>query len=121
LLAAFRHLLMEVPLWVHEADADQRKAKVARFFAVITGQHAKSARIDGQRLVDRELGGEIRDQLTTGSIKLVGPPARPGSVALRIELGHRGIIDSEKPPIACHLLQRLGRHAPQHAHRVVRG
>ena len=44
LLPAFRrHGLMEVSLRVHEADADERNPEVARFLAVIAGQHAESS------------------------------------------------------------------------------
>ena len=52
--------LMKVSLRVHEADADERHAEVARFLAVIAGQDAEAARIDRQRLVQRELRGKVR-------------------------------------------------------------
>ena len=62
-LPAFgRNRLMEISLGVHEPDADQRHAEVARFLAVIAGEHAEAARINRQRLVNRELGREIRDR-----------------------------------------------------------
>ena len=62
-LPAFgRHVLVEVALRIHEADADQRHAEVARFLAVIAGEHAEAAGVDRQRLVQRELGGEVRDR-----------------------------------------------------------
>ena len=57
-----RHVLVEVALRIHEADADERHAEVARFLAVIAGQHAEAAGVDRQRLMQRELGREIRDR-----------------------------------------------------------
>ena len=63
LLPAFRrHRLVEVALRIHEADADERHAEVARFLAVIAGEHAEAAGVDRQRLVQRELGGEVGDR-----------------------------------------------------------
>src|SRR6185503_6994956 len=46
--AVGREALMEVPLWIHEADADEWHAKVAGFLTVIAGEHAESARVDRQ-------------------------------------------------------------------------
>ena len=81
--AAVAEVLVEVALRIHEADADERHAEVARFLAVIAGEHAEAARVDGQRLVQRELGGEVRDRLRpqsgsrknplSGSRKNTGP------------------------------------------------
>ena len=51
-----RHVLMEVALRIHEPDADERHAEVAGLLAVIAGQHAKAARVNRQRLMERELG-----------------------------------------------------------------
>ena len=47
---------MEVALRVHEADADERHAEVAGLLAVVAGEHAETARVDRQRLMQRELG-----------------------------------------------------------------
>ena len=65
--AVGRQALVEVALRIHEADADQRHAEVARFLAVIAGQHAEAAGVDRQRLVQRELGGEVGDRLALSS------------------------------------------------------
>ena len=54
-------MLVEVPLRIHEPDADERHAEVRRFLAVIAGEHAETAGVDRQRLVERELGGEVGD------------------------------------------------------------
>ena len=59
--AVVGHALAEVALRIHEADADERHAEVGGFLAVIAGQHAEAAGVDRQRLVQRELGGEVRD------------------------------------------------------------
>ena len=55
-------VLVEVALRIHEPDADERHAEVARFLAVIAGEHAETAGVDRQRLVQRELGGEVGDR-----------------------------------------------------------
>ena len=47
---------MEVALRIHESDADERHAQVACFLAVIAREDAKPAGINGQRLMQRELG-----------------------------------------------------------------
>src|SRR5206468_11079970 len=69
-----RDALAEVPLRVHEADADERQAEVARFLAVIAGEHAEAARVDRQRLVKRELRGEIRDRAAADFRKVTLDP-----------------------------------------------
>ena len=54
--------LPEVALVVVEPDADERNAEVGGALDVIAGQNAEAARIDRQRLVQPELGGEVRDR-----------------------------------------------------------
>ena len=54
--------LPEVALVVVEADADQRDAEVGGRLDVIAGQDAEAARVDRQRLVQPELGGEVGDR-----------------------------------------------------------
>ena len=120
LLPAFgRHGLMKVALRVHEADADERNPEVARFLAVIAGQHAESARVNGQRLVERELGGEVRDRAVGVGIASVPP----GVVrrARRVERLDRGVVQPEKRLVLRPLLEQLGRDESQHQHGVVRG
>ena len=74
LLPAFRrHRLMEVALRVHEADADERNPEVARFLAVIAGEHAEAAGVDRQRLMERELGGEVGDRAVRVGVAAVPP------------------------------------------------
>ena len=59
-----RDVLVEVALRIHEADADQRHAEVAGFLAVIAREHAETARVNRQRLVQRELGREVGNRLS---------------------------------------------------------
>ena len=74
LLPAFgRDALVEVALRIHEADADERHAEVARFLAVIAGEHAEAAGVDRQRLVQRELRGEVRDRPLRVGIAVLPP------------------------------------------------
>ena len=54
--------LLEVALVVVEADADERDAEIRRALDVIAGQNAEAAGVDRQRLVEAELGGEVRDR-----------------------------------------------------------
>ena len=60
--AVQRHALTEVPLRIHEPDADERHTEVARFLALIAGEHAETACVDRQRLMQRELRREVRDR-----------------------------------------------------------
>ena len=53
--------LPEVALVVVEADANQRHAEIGRRLDVIAREDAEAARVDRQRLVQAELGGEVRD------------------------------------------------------------
>jgi hypothetical protein len=39
---------MEITLRVHEPDADERHAEVARLLAVIAGEHAETTRVNRQ-------------------------------------------------------------------------
>ena len=51
--------LAEVSLLVKQAHADERNAEVRRALDVVAGQDAEAAGIDGQRLMQAELGGEV--------------------------------------------------------------
>ena len=53
--------LPEITLVVEQPDADQRHAEIGRRLDVIARQDAEAARVDRQRLVQAELGGEVRD------------------------------------------------------------
>ncbi len=54
--------LPEISLVVIEPDADERNAEVRGALDVIAGKNAEAARVNGERLVDAELGGEVRDR-----------------------------------------------------------
>ncbi len=86
-----RDVLVEVALRVHEADADERHAEVARLLAVVAGEHAQPAGVDRQRLVQGELGGEVRDRLrpTSGNVRAHHVSAR---AARGVELGERVVV-----------------------------
>ena len=57
LLAPFAvDALLEVTLRVEEADADEGQPQVAGRLAVIAGQDAQAAGVDGQRFVQPKLG-----------------------------------------------------------------
>jgi hypothetical protein len=47
---------VKISLRVHEADPDEGDAEVARLLAMVAGEDAQAARVNGQRLVQRELG-----------------------------------------------------------------
>ncbi len=51
--------LVDVALVVEEADADDRRSQVAHALQMVAGEDAQAARVDGQRLVKAELGGEV--------------------------------------------------------------
>src|SRR5205823_8291069 len=114
-----RHVLMEVALRVHEPDADQRHAEVARFLAVIACEDAEAARVDRQRLMQRELGGEIRDRLAGERRKRARPPRIPRRARI-VERGDRAIVDLDERAFLGCLLQLVRRDQAQHADRVVR-
>ena len=114
------HVLVEVALRIHEADADERHAEVARFLAVIAGQDAETAGVDRQRLMQRELGREVRDRLP-GQLR---QPARPPGVVGRaciVERGDGPVVQAHEVGVAGGGLELLVRHGPEHAHRVVGG
>ncbi len=99
LLPAFRgHRLVEVALRIHEPDADQRNPEVARFLAVVAGEHAEAAGVDGQRLVQRELRGEVAERsLALGEPVL--PPRVVGAARAveRLDRGRRRSPGTARP------------------------
>ena len=95
--AVGRDVLVEVALRVHEADADERHAEVAGFLAVIAGQHAEAARVDRQRLMQRELGGEVRDRLA-GELRERARPPGVARRARRVERGDGAVVERAETP-----------------------
>ena len=53
--------LAEVAVPIHQPDGDERQTKVAGGLEVVAGQHAEAARVDRQRLGNREFGAEVGD------------------------------------------------------------
>ena len=66
LLAVAGDALAEVALGIEKADADEGQAEVAGLFAVVAGEDAQAAGVDGQRLVEAELGAEVGDGFVGG-------------------------------------------------------
>jgi hypothetical protein len=101
-------VLVKVALRIHEADADERHAEVARLLAVIAGEHAEAARINRQRLMQRELRGEVGDGLVADLRHGVRPP---GVVrrARRVERRDRPIVDFEEGRVVRGRLELLSR------------
>ena len=97
---------MEVALRIHEPDADQRHAEVARLLAVIAGEHAEPAGVDRQRLVQRELGGEVGDRLAraaaeaAGTTTYVRPRAHASSAARARSYSRKKPVVALPPPRA---------------------
>ncbi len=115
-----RHALVEVALGIHEADADERHAEVARFLAVVAGEHAQAARVDRQRLVERELGGEICDAVPVRAVVPAAPPGVAG-LARRFEIRDRPVVEGQELRRPGRRLQPVPRDHAQHADRVVLG
>ena len=93
-----RHALVEVALRIHEADADERHAEVARFLADVAGEHAEAAGVDRQRLVQRELGGEVGDR-AGGVVEALLPP-RVARARARSSASIARVVDREEAIVA---------------------
>ena len=73
-LPAFgRDPLVEVPLGIHEPNANERKTKIARLLTKVTREHAQAACVNRQRLVQRKLRGEVSDW----TLRLIREALRP--------------------------------------------
>ena len=75
--------LQEVSLAVEEADADERDVEIGCALDVIAGEDAEAAGVDGQRLVQAELGREVGDGART---QHAGVGCAPGAVCVQILL-----------------------------------
>ncbi len=62
LLALDVDALLEVRLAIEEPDGHQWDAEVRGALEVVARQHAETAAVDRQRLVEPELGGKVRDR-----------------------------------------------------------
>jgi len=63
LLAVAVDGLGEIPLPVEQADADEGQAEVGCGLAVIAGENAQAARVDGETLVQAVFGAEVGHQI----------------------------------------------------------
>ena len=74
-------VLLEVAVAIQQPDADQRHAQFAGALQVIPGQNPQTAGVDRQRLVQPELGREVRHlHLRLVGVGLVEPAlARRGA------------------------------------------
>ena len=110
--AVGRNVLVEVALGIHEADADERYAEVARLLAVVARQHAKTAGIDRQRLMQRELGGEVGDRLPRQVRQAMRPPRIVRRVR-RVERGDGSIVEREELRVVRRRFEPLARQHPR--------
>ena len=72
--------LPEIALVVVQADADERNAEVRRALDVIAGQDAEAARVDRDRFVQPELGGEVGHRPRPRARRRAGRPRCASSV-----------------------------------------
>src|SRR5688572_3780406 len=84
--------LPEIPLVVIETDTNERYAEIGGALDVVPGEDSKTARIDGNRLVQPELRREVRHRARA---KNAGVPAAPGVLRRQILLQPPvGLIDA---------------------------
>ena len=96
--------LLDVALAVEEADADERDAEVGGALQVIPGERAEAARVDGDRLVQRELGREVRDR---PRVEHAARRLAPGpGVAADELLGRQGGEEGDR--VVVHLTPEVG-------------
>src|SRR6185295_3871235 len=74
----------------------------------------------GQRLMQREFGGEVADRLAAEVAELVRPPGVVGG-ARGIEGGERRLVQLQEAGIVRNGFEFGLRDQPQHAYGVVRG
>ena len=110
---------MEVALGVHETHADERDAKVAGLFAMISGEHTQAAGVYRQRLMQRELGGKVGNALVGQLRRMVGPPGTP-SCSCFVELVKGRVVESAEFGIGRSGFEPIRLNQAEHSHRVVR-
>ena len=81
--------LVEVALPVEHAHRYEGHAQIAGGLAVVTGQDAQAARIDGQGFVQAELGAEIGHQLVLFRVQVV-PDLLARRLAVVAVIGRQG-------------------------------
>ena len=92
--------LPEVAAAVEEADADERDAELRRRLEVVAGEDAEPAGVDGEALVEPELGREVGDEEVVRAAP-APPPRVLAAVAdeafLRRARAARGTSGVERP------------------------
>ena len=84
--------LEEVSLAVEEADADERDVEVGGALDVVAGEDAEAAGVDGEGLVQAELGGEVGDGARAQD---AGVGCAPGAVGVEVFLlAAVGVVDA---------------------------
>ena len=111
-------LLPEIALRIEEAHADEGQPQIAGLLAVISGQDAQAAGIDGQRFVQPELGREVRDR-AHAHVRVRGLIPDAHGAHVRIEGIHDAGVARQVGAIGCCSRHFVLAHAAQELHRVV--
>ena len=111
--------LMRVAARIHQPDADERHAEVARFLAVIAGDDAEAGAVERQRLVEGELRTHAGDRLRD-TRHAPGPP-RARARANDVQRGDGRVVQPQELRIARGMIETLGFDQMQQQHRVVIG
>ena len=100
--------LQEVALAVEQPDADQRNVEVGGALDVVSGEHAEAARVDRQRLMQAELGGEVADWPRAQHASVRGAPGAVGVevLALAAVTGVDAAVQDEFGGAALQLFER---------------
>ena len=110
--------LVEIPARIEEPDPDDRHAQIGCLFAVIPREDPQSARVDRHRVVQPELGTEIRDWLAP---ELRVRRGEPGVLVRRLARGllDQRVVDPHKIGIRRARRQPGGIDAPQQREGIV--
>jgi hypothetical protein len=108
--------LLEVALAIEEPDRDERQRHVARGLAVVAREDAEAAGIDRQRLVEAELGAEVRDELAFLHRRNAGALAH--AVIAVVHRQHAVVVVQERRVVRG-LLEPALVHAAQDRLRIV--
>ena len=111
--------LTEIAVAIHEADADDRHAEIARGLEVVSGENPQAARVLRQHVGHAELGGKVADGL--GGLRVLR------TVPLVPELGGEVLVQIVAEPldvahetaVLSQVLQPLRVDARQHRPRIL--
>ena len=109
--------LAEEPAPVQQSDADHGDTEVRGGLRVVTGQHPEAPRVEGERVVDAELGAEVGE--ATGQRSPVMSLV-PGVVRLevRVEVGDHVFVELDERIVGFEGLPLLGSHRLEDRQRV---